>query len=125
MAQMELLLFYTFWGKDHRKFCNLFPVRPNCFIYIFAKAKAFRQSSLIFLKLVLEPWSSDHGRRLMFKRLRVKESQHWLLDGHFFTRICCKNCIVCLKRAKIYEKDARDVKLKKILSNIVTHKHNV
>ena len=24
-----------------------------------------------------------------------------ILDGHFFTLICCKNCIVCLKRPKI------------------------
>ena len=24
----------------------------------------------------------------------------------FFTFICCKNCIVCLKRPKIYEKEA-------------------
>ena len=35
------------------------------------------------------------------------ESQRWILDGHFFTLICCKNCIVCLKRPKINEKEAR------------------
>ena len=34
------------------------------------------------------------------------ESQHRILDGHFFTFICCKNCIVCLKRPKINEKEA-------------------
>ena len=34
------------------------------------------------------------------------ESQHHLLDGHFFTYICCKNCNVCLKRLKINEKEA-------------------
>ena len=29
------------------------------------------------------------------------------LQGHFFTLICCKNCInVCLKRPKINEKEA-------------------
>ena len=28
------------------------------------------------------------------------ESQHWMLDGHFFTYICCKNCNVCFKRRK-------------------------
>ena len=28
------------------------------------------------------------------------ESQHHLLDGHFFTFICCKNCNVGLKRRK-------------------------
>ena len=35
------------------------------------------------------------------------ESRHRILDGHFFTYICCKNCIdVCLKRPKINEKEA-------------------
>ena len=28
------------------------------------------------------------------------ESQHCILDGHFFTVISCKNCNVCLKRRK-------------------------
>ena len=42
------------------------------------------------------------------------ESQHRILDGHFFTFICCKKCIVCLKRPKINEKEARvDLFLKK------------
>ena len=32
-------------------------------------------------------------------------SQHRILDGHFFTYICCKNCNdVCLKRPKINDK---------------------
>ena len=35
------------------------------------------------------------------------ESQHCILDGHFFTYICCKNCNVCLKRPKINKKEAR------------------
>ena len=34
------------------------------------------------------------------------ESRHHILDGHFFTLICCKNCIVSLKRPKINEKEA-------------------
>ena len=34
------------------------------------------------------------------------ESRHCILDGHFFTYICCKNCYVCLKRPKINEKEA-------------------
>ena len=29
------------------------------------------------------------------------ESWHRILDGYFFTYICCKNCIVCLKSTKI------------------------
>ena len=34
------------------------------------------------------------------------DSWYRILDGHFFTYICCKNCIVCLKRPKINEKEA-------------------
>ena len=35
------------------------------------------------------------------------ESQHSILDGHFFTYICCKNCNdVSFKRPKIKEKEA-------------------
>ena len=34
------------------------------------------------------------------------ESWHRILDGHFFALICYKNCIVCLKRPKINEKEA-------------------
>ena len=35
------------------------------------------------------------------------QSQHHILDGHFFTLICCKNCNdFCLKRPKINKKDA-------------------
>ena len=36
-----------------------------------------------------------------FSRGRGFKSQHHILDGHFFTLICCKNGIVCLKRPKI------------------------
>ena len=32
------------------------------------------------------------------------ESQCRILDGHFFTVICCKNCNVFLKKTKINEK---------------------
>ena len=35
------------------------------------------------------------------------KSRHHILDGHFFTYICCKNCNVCLKRPKINKKEAR------------------
>ena len=38
---------------------------------------------------------------------RVFESQLRILDGYFFTYICCKNCNdVCLKKLKINEKEA-------------------
>ena len=29
------------------------------------------------------------------------KSQYQILDGHFFTLYCCKNCNVSLKRPKI------------------------
>ena len=29
------------------------------------------------------------------------ESQCCILDGHIFSLICCKNCVVCLKRLKM------------------------
>ena len=35
------------------------------------------------------------------------ESRHSILDGHFFTYICCKNCNVCLKRPKNKQKRCR------------------
>ena len=28
------------------------------------------------------------------------ESRRHILDGHFFTFICCKNCNVCLKKTE-------------------------
>ena len=35
------------------------------------------------------------------------DSRHRILDGHFFTYICCKNCNgVCLEGPKINEKEA-------------------
>ena len=35
------------------------------------------------------------------------KSRHHILEGRFFTYICCKNCNdVCLKRPKINEKEA-------------------
>ena len=34
------------------------------------------------------------------------ESRHCILDGRFFTMICCKNCNVSLKRLKRNEKEA-------------------
>ena len=36
------------------------------------------------------------------------ESHYCIMDGHFFTFICCKNCSICLKKKKTIEKDAED-----------------
>ena len=43
---------------------------------------------------------------ISWSRGRGFESQYRKLDGQFFTLICCKNCIACLKRLKINEKEA-------------------
>ena len=42
------------------------------------------------------------------------KSRHRILDGHFFTYICCKNCNVCLKIPKINKKEAGVGPFKKI-----------
>ena len=48
------------------------------------------------------------------------ESQRHILNGHFFTLICCKNCIDCLKRQKINEKRCQDWPLLKIIISLFT-----
>ena len=39
-----------------------------------------------------------------YSKGRGFESWRRILDGHFFTLICCLSCIVCLKRQKINKK---------------------
>ena len=34
-------------------------------------------------------------------------SRHWVLDGHFFTLVCCQFCIVCFKKNKNKRKRGR------------------
>ena len=54
-----------------------------------------------------EPWSSGYGRRLTYRRSWVRIPVPYTgWTWYFFTLICCKNCIVCLKRPKINEKEA-------------------
>ena len=52
-----------------------------------------------------EPWSSGYDDSCS-RGPRFKSQRH-ILDGHCFTLICCKNCIVCLKRPKINKKEAK------------------
>ena len=55
-----------------------------------------------------DPWSSGYGIWLMFNRSWVQISPPYTRwTWHFFTSICCLNCIVCLERPKINEKEAR------------------
>ena len=44
------------------------------------------------------------------------ESRRRILDGHFFTFICCKNCNVCLKKTENKRKRGRG--RPKILKNL-------
>ena len=58
-------------------------------------------------KIGREPWSSGYGRRLTFQRSWVRIlAPDTGCTWHIFTLICCKNCIVCLKRPEINEKEA-------------------
>ena len=53
------------------------------------------------------PWFSGYGRRLMYNRSWVRIPAPWTgWTWHFFSLICCSNCIACLKRPKINEKSA-------------------
>ena len=47
-------------------------------------------------------------------RGRGFEIQQHIMDGHFFGLICCKNCIVCMKRPKMNNKVAEVCTFKKI-----------
>ena len=46
-----------------------------------------------------EPWSSGFGKRLTFQRLWVRIPAPYT-GWTFFTYICCKICIVCLKKTE-------------------------
>ena len=56
-------------------------------------------------KLKKKSWSSGYWRQLMFERSWVQILAPYT-GWTFFKLICCKNCIVCLKRQKINEKEA-------------------
>ena len=43
------------------------------------------------------------------------ESRRRILDGHFFTLICCKNCIICLEKTESKQKEAGVGPLKNLL----------
>ena len=63
-------------------------------------------------------------RRDLRSKGREFEPRHRILDGHFSTYICCKNCIdVCLKRLKINKKMPGLAHLKKTIS-ILFYYHN-
>ena len=52
-----------------------------------------------------EPWSSGYGRRLVFKMSWV-QIPAWDSGWTFFILICCQNCIVCLNKPNVNEKEA-------------------
>ena len=74
---------------------------------------------IIIGNLWWEPWSSGYGRWLMLEKLWVRipaPYTGWI--WHLFTLICCKHCIVCLKRPRINEKEAGACPFKKIIGNL-------
>ena len=58
-----------------------------------------------------EPWSSGYGWRLTYKRSWVQILAP-VTGWTFFALICCKICIVCLKRSKINDKRGRGLSIK-------------
>ena len=57
------------------------------------------------------PWGGSPGQvvieRDSYSEGRGFKSQHCILDGHFFTFVCCKKINVCLKKMKINELTVR------------------
>ena len=63
-------------------------------------------SSYYYFICAVDWWKTVVMGRDSCSEGRGFESRYRILDGHFFTYICCKNCIVCLKRPKMNEKVA-------------------
>ena len=57
--------------------------------------------------MVLWLWVTTHVRKVLGSNPGAVCSG--CTFGHFFTLICCKHCIVCLKRPKINEKEPGSV----------------
>ena len=75
--------------------------------YVFAKRFLLNPPQLINQQLIK---GGSSGLVVMGDDscMKVRGFRSWrcILDGHFFTSICCKNCNVCLKRPKINGKEA-------------------
>ena len=100
-----LIIFFLVGFKQNRKTTSqpVNPPLPRALIFRRYRWPSKQESK----KLVngREPWSSGYGSRLTFQRSWVRipaPDTGWT----FFTLICCKNCIVCLKRPKINKKEA-------------------
>ena len=63
-------------------------------------------------------WSSGYGMRLMFLSwwVQIPAPYNWLT---FLTRMCCKNCNVCLNKTQNKYKETEDVAF--IKNTILTH----
>ena len=66
---------------------------------------------LLFVPIIKAMVTGSPGIVVMGRDLHSEghgfESRHRILDGHFFTYICCKNCIVCLKKTENKRKRGR------------------
>ena len=82
-------------------FISIFNPRSRFMIHLWRLKHVSRQDENKDWSNWQKAWSCGYGRRLTFWRSWVRFPAP-LLDGHFFTLICCKNCNdVCLKRQKI------------------------
>ena len=93
---------FSIWHQDSNSQLSVFesPSLTRTTAICYHKSMSLNQNKLIFGQ---ELWSSGYDSCLKGCGF---ESQHRILVGHFFTLICCKNCIVCLKRPKINGKEA-------------------
>ena len=102
---------FSIWGCGGGHFL---PSASTTWVWILLKPKVYYIKYCLKITKVnnervgRKPWSSGYGRRLMFWRSWI-----WIpvpytgWTWHFSTLICCKNCIVCLKKTKNKRKRGR------------------
>ena len=93
---------------------NVIWMVPLCFLWInkavlmlwnYGRREKWRYRNKERDKSGREPWSSGYVRWLIFKRSWVQIPVPYTgWTWHFFTLICCKNCIVCWKDKKYMKK---------------------
>ena len=112
----HILLFFLFehWGGE-----------AKCIVLLFLYDCHY--SGQVQLKETILIWAGALVGDDSGSRVRGFESQHRILDGHFFTFVCCKNSIVCLKKAANKRKRGRGWPIYKtqFFWNVARHGANV
>ena len=105
VIRKKLFLYFNIWIGDKFSCCFLVFFRFTSLRFYLI---AFLKPSLMFINRIACNMGGSPGlvdddscsRGCGF------ESQRCILDGHIFSLICCKNCVVCLKRLKMNVKGA-------------------